>query len=281
MNGFHELMSRASIKIYEYGIDERMQMMTRGRVFPFYVMSYISEGSAMLKINGQEIELQPQSVIIIPPNVEHDHYMVKKELCTFWWWHFDYKVYDTIDLLKLLRLPVVNKVKDKERFELLFKRYSQAMMGPNSVQNTLHRLACMLEVLGQLVEEIEAAKGEDSVDDVPEVFREMRETVISGEVNQLSLEYFAEKYNMHPTYISNRFSEYFGVPPIRLYRKIQLERAAKILESREKTVGEVAEMFGYSDVSVFSRLFKSVMGVSPSEVVNPDSPKSRRKNKNL
>jgi len=91
MNVYEELMAQASIKIYEYGIIRRDNMMTKGRVCPFYVMSYLSEGTAVLRVHDEEIPLPPHSVVIIPPNVEHDHYMTKHESSTFWWWHFDYK----------------------------------------------------------------------------------------------------------------------------------------------------------------------------------------------
>ena len=100
----------------------------------------------------------------------------------------------------------------------------------------------------------------------------MLDIIVSGDVNNLNLQYFADKYNMHPTYISNRFSGYFGIPPIKLYRKLQLERAAQALNSG-KSVSEVAEMFGFSDVSVFSRLFTSNIGVSPSKYAKLNPPK--------
>lgn len=272
MKSFQTLTARASIRIYEYGIHTRSEMMGKGRNFPFYVMSYLAEGSAMLRIYGQEIELPPRSVIIIPPHVEHDHYMITQEPSTFLWWHFDYKIYDTIDLLSLLHLPIVYTVKNPEQFESLFYQYSQAMQLPDSMKNTLHRLSCILEVLGHLLDEIEREYGtnEDFLG-VPSIFCEILETIISGENNSLSLPYFAEKYNLHPTYISNRFTQYFGISPIRLHRKLQLERAAQILESSDKTVGEVAEMFGFNDISTFSRHFKAVMGFSPSNIKSRSS----------
>jgi len=267
MKSFQNLTARASIRIYEYGIHTRSEMMGKGRNFPFYVMSYLAEGNAMLRIYGQEIELPPRSVIIIPPNVEHDHYMITQEPSTFLWWHFDYKIYDTIDLLSLLHLPIVYTLKDSSQFESLFYQYSQAMQLPDSMKNTLHRLSCILEVLGHLLDEIEKEYGpDDNFLGVPPVFCEMLESIISGSSESVSLHSFSEKYNMHPTYISNRFSEYFGISPIRLHRKLQLERAMQVLESTDKTVGEVAEMFGFSDISTFSRQFKAVMGVSPSHV---------------
>lgn len=272
MNGFEELIVNASIRIYQYGIDRRMEMEQINRVFPFYVMSYISEGHAVLKIGERKYELGPGSVIIVPPYVQHDHLMTRNELTVFWWWHFDYRIYDTIDLLKLLRLPLVYMLKNSEKFETLFNQYNEAMTLSASLNNTLHKRACILEVMGHLLGEAERENLTQNVhSEIPPAFREMLETIVTGDINNLTLKFFSEKYNMHPTYISNRFAEYFGIPPIRLHRKLQLERAMKVLSSSGKSVGEVAEMFGFSDVSTFSRLFAANMGIAPSKVAKHDA----------
>ena len=99
-----DLMSKGSIHIYDYGIDRRRSMSSIGRSFPFYVMSYLSEGHAVLRLPDREIDLCPHSVIMIPPLLRHDHIMVREEASVFWWWHFDYKAYDTVDLLRLFHL---------------------------------------------------------------------------------------------------------------------------------------------------------------------------------
>lgn len=267
MSGFESLINNATIQIYEYGIERQTNMNNANRIFPFYVMSYISEGSALLRIGDREYEHLPNKVILVPPYTRHDHIMPRSGNTLFWWWHFDYKVYDTIDLLKLLRLPTVFTLKHGKQFEALYTEYNEAMSLPPSLRNTLRRKASSLNVLAHLLGEAEEENLARNVNsEIPRTFQEILEIIVSGDVNNLNLQYFADKYNMHPTYISNRFSEYYGIPPIKLYRKLQLERAAKVLNSG-KSVGEVAEMFGFSDVSVFSRLFTSTMGMSPSKYV--------------
>jgi len=266
------MMAHASIRIYDHGIDRRSEMMSMGRSFPFYVMSYISEGRAFLRVPDRKIELFPGSVIMIPPNVVHDHYMTESIPSTFWWWHFDYKVYDVIDLLRMFELPLVHRVEDTGRFEVLFREYSQAMQLHDSMRNTTHRLACILEVLGNLLEEMTGGQCADGgYSSIPGVFIEMAEMIMYGS-GPLDLKFFAEKYNMHPTYISNRFSEIFGVSPIRLYRRMRMQKAQRLLESGEKSVGEVAELLGFSDVSAFSRAFKSYAGHPPSEMKKSAAP---------
>lgn len=273
MSGFKSLIDNATIQIHEYGIDRQTYMNHTNRIFPFYVMSYISEGSALLRIGNKEYEHLPNKVILVPPYTRHDHVMPQGSNTLFWWWHFDYKVYDTIDLLKLIRLPMIFTLKHGKQFEAVFSEYNKTMDLPSSLCNTLRRKASSMNVLAHLLGEAEEENLTHNINsEIPNVFREILDVIVSGDVNNLNLQYFADKYGMHPTYISNRFSEYFGIPPIRLYRKLQLERAAKALSSG-KSVSEVAEIFGFSDVSVFSRLFTSAMGISPSKYARENPPK--------
>ena len=54
MNGYKGMIDNATVQIYEYGIDRQTYMNHTNRIFPFYVMSYISEGAALLRIGNKE-----------------------------------------------------------------------------------------------------------------------------------------------------------------------------------------------------------------------------------
>lgn len=265
MPRFENLIKNASIQIYEYGIDYRTEMNQYDRVFPFYVMSYISEGQALLRLDNREIMLDSQSVIIVPPGKKHDHVMLTDKPTVFRWWHFDYKLYDTIDILRLLQLPLVYHIEDNGQFETVFRQYREAVSLNGSLKNALHRQACTFEVMAHLLGAAERLNSDREIrSEIPEAFQEI---IVAGEIRNLTLNDLSRRFNMHPTYISNRFAGYYGVSPIKLYRRLQLERAMEILSSDDKNVSEVAEMFGYTDVSAFSRAFVAQMGFSPAKVV--------------
>ena len=48
-------------------------------------------------------------------------------------------------------------------------------------------------------------------------------------------------------------------------REVRIEMAKKLLKDPEIKVYEVAELVGYTDVKYFSRVFKRVTGVNPSD----------------
>jgi AraC-like DNA-binding protein len=101
---------------------------------------------------------------------------------------------------------------------------------------------------------------------VPEVFMEMFNNIISGTNLELSLESLARQYNLHPTYISNKFKSHFGISPIMLSRRVQIQRAIDLLYHQGKPVGEVALALGYKDVCTFTRFFTAQTGTAPSRI---------------
>jgi AraC-like DNA-binding protein len=266
MSGFNDLVSNASLQIYEYGIHTRTEMVAEGRCFPFYVMSYVQDGRALLRAEGNRYELEPRSVILIPAFMVHDHIKLGDKPTVFMWWHFDYKLYETLDVLKLLGLPLVFTLSEAAQFEDAFARYTAVMERPVTLQNAILKRASALEIMAQLLGAAEDARRTNPPVKVPECFQEMLEIILSGRQAELTLGAFAKRFNMHPTYLSNRFRSYFGVAPIALHRKVLLKRARDMLAVQGVTVNEVAEALGFKNASVFSRFFASKEGIPPSKV---------------
>lgn len=266
MPGFKELVLSASLQIYEYGIHIRKEMIAEGRCFPFYVMSYIQEGQALLRAEGSDHPLGPRSVILVPPGMMHDHIKMGDAPTVFMWWHFDYKLYETLDVLKLLGLPLVFELRDAQAFEAAFARHNDVMGSAVTLENAILKRSSALEIMARLLGAAEEARRSDELLRIPDCFREMLEIILSLKQPGLSLDVFAKKFNMHPTYLSNRFSSYYGVAPVALHRKVLLKRAQDMLAIRGMTVGEVADALGFKSASAFSRFFSTKLGVSPSKM---------------
>ncbi|MGE0740382.1 MAG: helix-turn-helix domain-containing protein [Hyphomonadaceae bacterium] len=60
------------------------------------------------------------------------------------------------------------------------------------------------------------------------------------------------------------FVSVFGTPPRRYITKVRLEAALELLAS-DTPIAEVAQMCGYADQSAFTRRFRAVIGMPPSQ----------------
>ncbi len=84
----------------------------------------------------------------------------------------------------------------------------------------------------------------------------------------LSVDEIAEMCNVSTNTFRRLFNAYAGVSPVEFRLRQRITRAKQLLESEIFTVSEVSDMLNFSDVSYFSRIFKSKTGVSPLEYLN-------------
>ncbi len=82
---------------------------------------------------------------------------------------------------------------------------------------------------------------------------------------QINLESVSKEVNLHPKYLSRRFRERFGVGFMEEKLRLRMEKAKELLRNKELDLEFIAYKVGYSSPEAFSRAFKEIHGVSPSE----------------
>lgn len=83
---------------------------------------------------------------------------------------------------------------------------------------------------------------------------------------ELSSRGMAEILNLNPNYFCDLFKKVTGFTFLEYLTKIRISAARQIFERKINVqTSEVAEMVGYKDSRYFSRIFKNVAGMTPSE----------------
>lgn len=89
---------------------------------------------------------------------------------------------------------------------------------------------------------------------------------IDNEYNRrITVGEIAKRIHIVPSYLYRIFMKYGGISPQQALMKKRMEMASILLDQRQYTVGQVAEMVGYSDVLQFSKFFKKHFSVSPTQ----------------
>ena len=98
--------------------------------------------------------------------------------------------------------------------------------------------------------------------------------VINNNLNdpQLNVEQLARKVGMSRVQLHRRLKEMLGISTGEFIRNIRLTQAAKLLESKNISISQVAYAVGYSNPSLFSAAFKKFYGLSPSEYIEKNLP---------
>lgn len=81
----------------------------------------------------------------------------------------------------------------------------------------------------------------------------------------IKLDELAKTAGFSYTYFSYLFKKETGKTLTEYIRMVRIETAKKLLVEKERSISEIAELVGYSDIKFFTKQFKKVMGVSPNE----------------
>jgi transcriptional regulator GlxA family with amidase domain len=82
---------------------------------------------------------------------------------------------------------------------------------------------------------------------------------------KINLQQIADSLNLSKFYFSKKFLQHTGVSPIRYFLELKIKHACKLLDESNISVKDVALQIGYDDPYYFSRLFKKIMGLSPTQ----------------
>lgn len=80
----------------------------------------------------------------------------------------------------------------------------------------------------------------------------------------ISMNDLSEVTGLSADYMTRRFKSVLNMTPSEYVRKFRIARAMELLCTSELSVSEVASRTGFSDVSLFSRVFKQAVGLPPA-----------------
>ena len=76
----------------------------------------------------------------------------------------------------------------------------------------------------------------------------------------------AQNYCFSPNHFRKIFKEITGLSPVSYLNRLRILRACEYMQKDKMTIREAAEQVGIYDFNYFSRLFKKIMGCSPSRI---------------
>ena len=101
----------------------------------------------------------------------------------------------------------------------------------------------------------------------PEKLSQLLENyLLNNYASIISITEVSEKFGFTNEYLSKIFKKYTGVTPIKYITRIRINEAKQLLVNQpDLEVKKIGELIGYKDAFYFSRVFKSNVGVYPSD----------------
>ena len=109
---------------------------------------------------------------------------------------------------------------------------------------------------------------------IPDIVRQAK-TLIEVNINHnVTLERLAAEIHVNPTYLSRMFRQACGRSFTQYLNAARIDRAMYLLVHEKQTAKYVAHSVGYNNYNHFFRMFKEVIGLSPSEfMAHPEAMK--------
>ena len=163
-----------------------------------------------------------------------------------------------IVLNTLLRKAIERTHMHPCHIEAINRKYTASIEVLSSV--SVHR-----ELLAEMLEDYCACARHYSVQEYSPLVQKVVNFINLNLDARLSLRMLAERYFISPSYLSNLFKQETGYTLTDYINTQRIQRAAQRLQTTNSSVATIAESVGILDVNYFTKIFKRVMGTTPTQ----------------
>ncbi len=229
--------------------------------FPFYSVEYVAHGSGELKLKGRAYSLQPGRVFSYGPGVAHD--ITGRPTEPLVKYFVDFAGGQAPALLRSCGLAVgqVAQVFPPHVLSPLFDELIQSGLAIGRTNPAL--CAKLLECLALKIAGATAAL-EDTETLAFDTYLQCRRHIEEHYLRMQTLEQVAGACHINKAYLCRLFRRYDHQSPYQYLLRLKMNQAAEHLQHSGMLVKQAAQRAGFDDPFHFSRVFRRVLGVSPS-----------------
>ncbi|XCP83972.1 AraC family transcriptional regulator [Roseburia hominis] len=230
-------------------------------VRPNYIIHYILEGKGIFKTGEQRYELNPgEGFLIVPEKVTF--YQADKETPWSYLW-IGFAGEAAAQYLSKIGLgtemPVFRSDK-REEFTQIVNEMLECR--PCTMANQFRRESLLYEFFHIIAEDIELETSQERMDENKYVGAAV-EFIQNNYYNPIKVSQIADYVNINRSYLYLLFRETLGMSPQEYLTNYRVSRARELLTLTDLSIESVAYSCGYRDALVFSKAYKSRMGVPP------------------
>lgn len=116
-----------------------------------------------------------------------------------------------------------------------------------------------------LTSQMEFTGGADSIYTPENIVQLTKEYILKNYQEQISLTSVASKFGYSLSYLTKIFIKSTGQSPIKYIRDCRINAAKQLLRNPQIPINIVGKKVGYTDPFHFSKTFKQIVGISPTE----------------
>lgn len=250
------------------------EMVHADRTVPFHVAIYLLQGSMEIIEDGDRHLILPNQLFFLKSGVHHWGEKPFEPGSAWYYAHFyceepgegmeelSQKIYYHKKVClareenrKYINLPKLADDVGMNRIGRNFEKMIEAYMHGNIPQASVQMWQIFLECVQSV--QVDLAGGS--------CIRQIQEYIQTHYIEDFTAGEIEKTCGLSYKYAGTLFKEATGQTIREYQRMLRLARACKLLKETDRTITEIAQMTGFSEVFYFSKVFRKERGCSPSE----------------
>ena len=259
MNAYYEMQSDSvlhnGIKSFKNTVSSP-RLMAKAHWHNSYEILYVRRGFGEQQLNSKKFPFSVGSVIVICPRDVHATIGASDDGCEIDVLQFpEESLGQSARLIADMRSAIFED-KDREIGELFEKMYQLTSVG--HCEDNLIMLGSLFTLLGIILDK---CKFSQLTVKKTEFANQVCEYLISAD--DVRIKSVSKYFGYSCEHFSRKFHAEAGISYKEYSEGIRMQKFIKLFDSGELSLGEIAELLGYSDKSSAIRSFKRVYGITP------------------
>ena len=252
----------------------------------FWEIVYLESGEAVAMADDNPIHMFPGDVVFHKPGEAHYVYSKNNTTAKFFFMSF-HSASKAMSIFEGLKVSL-----DSEQKKLIYKMYDEArnifvsnttrfdadafiarelLAEPPLGAQQLFKLylETFLLTVGRVAEKNKEVITYETKEELELlIFRKMVEQISDAVYSNLTIDDLCKSLNYSRTYLSVLFKKRSGVSVMQYYNSLKIKEAKRLIKECKHSVFAISEILKFNNQYYFSRVFKKIEGVSPTEYKN-------------
>lgn len=230
----------------------------------YYLIHYVVKGTGIFKIAEESYNLKQGDIFLIEPSVLTYYEADKDDPWEYIWLgfngtkakHYISQIYNK-DILPIFTYKGENKLQIciKEMLSYSYEQNGRDII----LQSYLYKFIYLL------INNIKNSTKIPKEDATRKYVEDATFYISNNYSDDITINNIAKSVNITRGYLYRLFKKYLDSSPQKFLINFRMERASELLRSSNFYIGDIARSVGYRDVLLFSKIFKKINGVTPTE----------------
>ena len=242
------------------------------------IVIYCTSGEINMRVSTDEYHLETGSLLFIPSNTFYQP--LAGGSCCYYFFNFEAQCLpEDTDLPNYISIFVHPWLVQGHAYTSM-DNYASAIKVEQYIENAPYRVMeifdladhlcpeksfCDQLLLDNLLRELFIRLGTERVVSPNCKIAQILDYINANYSEKISLSTISKKFYLSESYIARLFKKELGTKPAEYINKTRIHASKKIIFESDMSIKEISEKVGFSDACYFSKVFKSMTGISPSD----------------